>query len=107
MYYFVYICIALLIKHLVNMKGSKSLDYFKFGTKKYHSDTKMVSIRLDKDLYDVVKSKNLNLSLSVNALLRGYLYIQNNMNDCPLFGSSAFRGSDIVVDVYYKDSVKL
>lgn len=80
----------------------KSTDCFKYGTKKYHTETKMVSLRLDKDLYDVVKSKNLNLSLAVNALLRGYLYIQNNMEDCPLFGSSRFYGSDIVVDVYYK-----
>lgn len=89
------------------MNRTKSLNYFKFGTKKYHSETKMVSVRLDKDLYDVVRSKILNLSLAVNALLRGYLYIQNNIDDCPSFGSSAFRGSDLVVDVYFKDSVKL
>lgn len=89
------------------MKRTKSLNGFKIGINKYHGTTKMVSVRLDSDLYDVAKAKNLNLSLAINVLLRGYLYIQNNDNECPLIGSSRFNGSDLVIDVYFRDSIKL
>lgn len=74
----------------------------KIHFKKYHSKTRMVSVRLDEDLYDAFKSKNLNLSLAINVLLRGYLYIQNNDNECPVFGSSAFCDGEVYVDVYFK-----
>lgn len=74
----------------------------KIHFKKYHCRTRMVSVRIDQDLYDLFKSKNLNLSLAINVLLRGYLYIQNNDDTCPLFGSSAFSEGEVYVDVYFK-----
>lgn len=74
----------------------------KIHFKKYHSKTRMVSVRIDEDLYNDARSKNLNLSLAINVLLRGYLYIQNNDDECPLFGSSAFCEDEVYVDVYFK-----
>lgn len=75
----------------------------KIHFKKYHSKTRLVSFRLDEDLYNEFKSKNLNLSLAINVLLRGYLYIQYGDDSCPCFSSSVFREGDVYVDVYFKD----
>ena len=89
------------------MKRTKPLDKFNFSVRKYHSKTKMVSIRLDEDLYEVAKANHINISLAVNVLLRGYLYIQNYDSACPVLGSSVINGSDLVVDVYLRDAIKI
>ena len=67
---------------------------------KKHSKTKMVSLRLDEDVYNAFKFKNLNLSLAVNTLLRGYLYIQKRDDTCPAFGSSRYNPKDLRIDCY-------
>lgn len=89
------------------MKRTKPLDKFRFSVRKYHSKTKMISLRLDEDLYLVAKANNINISLAVNVLLRGYLYIQSRDNMCPILGSSYVNGRDLVVDVYLRDALKL
>ena len=64
--------------------------------------TKPVSVRLDSDLLDYVRSKNLNLSSTLNHLLRQYLYI-HSVDDSIVFERLNVRvpaGVGIVVDVY-------
>lgn len=67
--------------------------------------TKLVSLRLDEDLLSYVRSKNLNLSYTLNHLLRGYLYIQKYDNECPIIGSSDFNPNDVKLDFYSKTSL--
>lgn len=69
--------------------------------------TKMVSVRIDSDLYEVVKSKNLNLSFTLNTLLRAYLYIQKRDLELPIIGSSGYNPKDLVIDMYHREFIML
>lgn len=64
--------------------------------------TKAVSVRIDSDLLSYVRAKNLNLSSTINHLLRGYLYIQS-ADDSIVFSrlnSHVPASVDIKIDVY-------
>lgn len=87
------------------MSNKRFISKFRSSTVR----TKPVSVRLDDDILSYFRESGLNLSSTINHLLRSYLYIQN-VDDSIVFdrlNASVPAPVSIHVDVYTDLSVEL
>lgn len=65
--------------------------------------SRLISVRVEEDILSEFSSKKINLSYTINLLLRKYvMYIQMYPVETPIIGSSGFNADDFVFDFYSK-----